>query len=139
MKLKKWTLLLLVTLLSNLASPILSRAATNTELCFKEPEAKKLLLEIEYGQVTAQKFLVVQKQYSTCTTINKNNDILITGLKQDKIDLTKVSDEFKKKFIETNQELNKVKDDQPSRAVWFGLGAGATIIVGILLAFLVRK
>jgi hypothetical protein len=128
-----------ILLIITLTTPTLSLAVNNDKLCFEQPAAKKLLLEIEYGQLSAQKLLVCQKSYSTSTTINKNNDILISGLTKDKVDLTKVSDEYKKKYIETNDRLNTIIEKQPSRFVWFGLGAGATVIVGILLAFMVRK
>jgi hypothetical protein len=60
-------------------------------------------------------------------------------LTKDKEVITKVSEEFKGKYVETQEKLNKAIENQPSRATWFGLGVGATLIVGILLAFLVRK
>jgi hypothetical protein len=127
-----------VVLLTQWVSPTLSLAA-NEELCFKPAEAKKVLLEIEFGQITSQKLLVVQKSYSTCKTITKNNDGIIKGLTQDKVDLTKVSDEFKKKYIDTSEQLNKITENQPSRLTWFGIGAATSVVVGIILAFLVRK
>lgn len=129
----------MLTLSTQWVSPALSSPLPQSKICFEPEEAKKVLVEIKFGQVTAERLFVVQKSYSTCTAINKNNETVIAGLKKDKDVYFKMSEDYKKKYVETNDALKKAEENQPSRAVWAGIGAGATAILGILLAFLVRK
>lgn len=110
-------------------------AAPLNELCFKEADAKKLLLEIKAGSETSKQLDLCFKQYSTLKRIEANDKLLITGLRKDKEDLKGVSDTFKEQLINKNTELTECKDSKPSRLTWFGAGFIAALITGIAVAF----
>ena len=109
------------------------------QLCFNPVEAKKLLTEVKFGQLNANKLNVCQQQYSTLKIVNQNNVTLVTGLQADKEILTKLSDDFKAKYIDTDRKLNECKESVPSRATWFLMGVGTTMIVGLITTFLLTK
>lgn len=104
--------------------------------------ARTVKSEIEYLQKTNKYF---SDKYSLCdserTNLNIQNSSLKEyneGLKKDKQVLIEVSDEYKKKFIDTTNELEKVKSATPSRLTWFTVGLGTAVLVGIVSSFALK-
>ena len=104
--------------------------------------ARKVKSEIDYLKENSKFY---SNKYSYCDAerinLNAQNGLLkeqTDSLKKDKQVLLEVSEEYKKRFIDTNKELEKVKDSIPSRLTWFTTGMGAAIIVGIVSSFALK-
>jgi hypothetical protein len=101
--------------------------------------ARKVVTELQYGDVVKQRLFICQQQYSTSKSINTTNETLIIGLNKDKVVLTGVSEEFEKRLLDTNKQLIAEKESKPSRFVWYGVGFITAVILGLVGAFLVAK
>lgn len=108
------------------------------QLCFTKPVAQSILVELKFSQVSSEKLNICQESYNTCTELNTNKDILIEGLKLDKIDLMKLSDEYKNNYMKTNQALLKSESSKPSRVTWVATGIVSTLILGLITAIAIK-
>lgn len=72
-------------------------------------------------------------------TKDKGSQILITGLQKDKVDLLKVSDDFKNQLINKQKALIECEESKPSRFTWFGIGFVTALVIGIVGAFAIKK
>jgi len=102
------------------------------QVCFERPVANKILTEIKYNNITTEKLLVCQQTYSTSRVINILDKKHIEGLKQDKVDLLNVSNEYKQKWIDTAKQTVDCEASKPSKVTWFGVGFVSALIVGLV-------
>ncbi len=107
-------------------------------LCFENKEAKKMLVELKFGKVTEELLGVCQEQYSSSKTLNRNYIVQIQGLETDKQILKDISEDYKQKFIKSNEQYIASENSKPSKLVWFGAGFGAALLIGIISAFAVK-
>jgi hypothetical protein len=124
----------------NSVTPIQSLASEGLFLDYST--AKKIAIELKYCN---QNLPTLKKSVILCDSeLNvikeqiklKNAEVI--GLTKDKTDLTFTTNDFKKKLININDELNKCKEEQPSRIVWFGSGIVATTLTILLGLFLIK-
>lgn len=108
------------------------------KICFEKPVAQKLLTEIKFGEITSDKLLICQQSYSSSRALNKIDKVVITDLTQDKADLSKLSDEYKQRYIKTNEQLTKCNTNVPSRMTWFSYGVISSLVL-ILASIFVLK
>jgi hypothetical protein len=116
---------------------LLAAGATD-KFCFDRASAEKITVDLKYGAVQASQLAVCQKQYSTSRTINSGNQLIITGLQKDKVDLLDMSNEFKSHLINTTKDLKDCKESTPSRMTWFATGFGSAVLVLLLSLLLVK-
>lgn len=116
----------------------LAQAAKIEELCFNEENSKKLLIDLKIGKSTSEELNVCQDTLEVYISLNDNNEDIINNLKKDKIDLLKLSDDYKEKYIKANQETAKVENSKPSRTTWFLVGAGTALLLEVLLLGLTK-
>lgn len=101
------------------------------QICFDKPVATKLLND------------VIQKD--TCV---KNRDLLqqsvelykikSTELDKDKQEYLKERDQYKELYIKENKEKQKALEDKPSRLVWWTVGIGTAVVLGVLGAYTLK-
>lgn len=118
---------------------VFPQLSNSQELCFPDTvESQKMLVEILYGKESITKLKVCQHQYSTSKAINNNDQVIITGLKQDVIIKTEISEEYKQKYIDTNNLLTKCEEGKPSRLTWYSYGVASALIGSLAVLFLAK-
>lgn len=122
----------------NLVIPTQS-LASNTGIFINVSTAKKILLDTKYCKITEQKLTVCNDTTKSQSELLQLRSDYITGLEKDKIDLKVVSEDYKTRYINTNDELQKAKIEQPSRTTWFTVGVISTLVVSLVVMFLVKK
>jgi hypothetical protein len=108
------------------------------QLCFENIEAKKLLVEVKFGRNAIDRLNICQQQYSTSAQINKNDAILIKGLTEDKNILTKMSDDYKSKYIDVSKLQSECEKSKPKRLTWFLTGIASTLAAIVVIGFLTK-
>jgi hypothetical protein len=122
------------------AFPIQSLASNG--LFFNYTSSNSLIVDYKYYRenygIVKQKLNLTEEELSVTNKYNQDMKTEVIGLKKDKIDLKSVSEEFKNKYIKTNEQLLKEQENKPSRLTWFGAGFISAVVVGILTIFAIK-
>jgi hypothetical protein len=92
-----------------------------------------------------QNMPIIQKDLTLCNqdvTVLKQKETfnltLIDGLKKDKVLQDTVYKDTQTSLINKQKEVDKLKEEQPSRLTWFLIGLGSALLVGLLGAIAVK-
>jgi hypothetical protein len=116
--------------------PLRSHAS---DLCFSNlSTAKVVAKDLTYGKFCKEKLPVVTLERDLLKASNEDAREIIIN-KDSQVNIYKQqSEEFKKLYVDTSQELVKSKKNTPSRLVWFSIGGITTAVLAIIGAILIK-
>ena len=133
-KLKSAAVLMLLVFLPSLS---------NAQVCFTNiSSARAALTEVTYDKQNTD---YLTKKYTLCNderiNLSAQNLSLNTeeaARKADAAVMSGVLGQYKTNYIDQNKKLNECVAATPSRMTWFGYGALAAVILGLVGAFAIK-
>lgn len=132
-------MLLLMGLLILVSSPVQAND-TEQQICFDKENAQILYSKLATCKQDKELYSILKDKYSQ---ENGTQDLLIANLAK-RVSLTdeqlqqcrSVSAQYKTEWQNCGKELVKAKESQPSRATWFGIGAGTSLILVLAIVLI---
>lgn len=144
MFLKRTTLLLLVISLLQWVLPILSYSETAQPkplqgILLSSEAAQKLTKRLDYCLQTDKLVIILEAEKFELQSQITLRDAKIVNLNLNVDEYKKETAGFKKAYLEKNDQLVKAQESIPSRATWFGIGAGTMGVIAIVMSVLLAR
>jgi hypothetical protein len=122
-------------------TPVKSEAAEKG-IFLNASSAKRIVIDLRYCNeklpLALQELGICDRQVENLNKQAQNLNLTLSGMRLDNAALEKTKDEYKDKYVKTNDALIKEQESKPSRLTWFGTGFISALLVGIAMAIAIK-
>lgn len=110
--------------------------AADFSICFDEPVAKRLYIDLEECSNERAKLTLCDQQKAVLFEEVKTREALAENIQAELDATAKAADTFKDAAGKANAKLQECHDEKPSRLTWASIGAAAVAVIYGAIKFL---